>query len=311
MTDKEKAKAKAYDEALERAKKYNIDDAYSSQGTIVKLIFPELRESEDERMIERIELSLHSLKQWINGCDEMQPSRKEECITEIKEQEAWLEKQKEQKSADLSEMMVHKEPYIAPVPTPMVADEQKPYEPKNWPADKDSLTQEQKPAEWSEKDEVNINLIISYLDSYIEEHNDTFGADECKGLKYWVKSLPERFNLQSELSEEDVKMIGRIRSVVNECASYNDALDVNGDYCEGDYAKLDAWLKSLPLNLKKKNEDVAKLCSNNWSIEDEDRIRQIERIAQQAGCTQKLQEEIHDWLKSLRPHWKPSEEQLE
>lgn len=45
----------------------------------------------------------------------------------------------------------------------------------------------------------------------------------------------------------------------------------------------------------------------DWSVEDEDRIRQIERIAQQAGCTQKLQEEIHDWLKSLRPSWKPSE----
>jgi len=30
-----------------------------------------------------------------------------------------------------------------------------------------------------------------------------------------------------------------------------------------------AWLKSLPLNLKKKNENVAKLCSNKWSEEDE------------------------------------------
>ena len=50
-----------------------------------------------------------------------------------------------------------------------------------------------------------------------------------------------------------------------------------------------------------------------WSVKDEDRIRQIERIAQQAGCSQKLQEEIHDWLKSLRNRpikadtWKPSE----
>lgn len=44
-----------------------------------------------------------------------------------------------------------------------------------------------------------------------------------------------------------------------------------------------------------------------WSVEDEDRIRQIERIAQEAGCTQKLQEEIHDWLKSLRPQ--PKQEQ--
>lgn len=48
-----------------------------------------------------------------------------------------------------------------------------------------------------------------------------------------------------------------------------------------------------------------------WSEADEDRIRQIERIAQQAGCTQKLQEEIHDWLKDLRPSWKPSEEQMD
>ena len=45
-----------------------------------------------------------------------------------------------------------------------------------------------------------------------------------------------------------------------------------------------------------------------WSEEDEYRIRQIERIAQEAGCTQKLQKEIHDWLKSLRPSWKPSEQ---
>ena len=48
MTQEEKAKA--YDEALERAKKYNIDDAHAYQGTLVKLIFPELSEREDERI---------------------------------------------------------------------------------------------------------------------------------------------------------------------------------------------------------------------------------------------------------------------
>ena len=42
-------------------------------------------------------------------------------------------------------------------------------------------------------------------------------------------------------------------------------VSAGGDYCEGDYAELDAWLKSLPLSLKKRNEDVAKLCSNEWS----------------------------------------------
>lgn len=36
-----------------------------------------------------------------------------------------------------------------------------------------------------------------------------------------------------------------------------------------------------------------------WSEEDEKQIRQIERIVKNARCTQKLQEQIHNWLKSL------------
>ena len=55
--------------------------------------------------------------------------------------------QKEQKPVDLSEMMVHKEPYIAPVPTPMVADEQK-------------------PAEWSEEDEKTISDACCWIAEY-------------------------------------------------------------------------------------------------------------------------------------------------
>ena len=81
----------------------------------------------------------------------------------------------------------------------------------------------------------------------------------------------------AEWSEEDEKIIGRLRSVVNECASYNDALDVNGDYCEGDYAKLDAWLKSLRPQSKRDCKDCAMFLNGK--------------------CT--------------KPHWKPSEEQME
>ena len=108
----------------------------------------------------------------------------------------------------------------------------------------------------------------------------------------------------AEWSEEDEERLKAICTYLQDyprLAKINDVKRFN-EYCD--------WLKSLPLNLKKKNEDVAKLCSKEWSVEDEDRIRQIERIAQQAGCTQKLQEEIHDWLKSLRPSWKPSKEQM-
>ena len=48
-----------------------------------------------------------------------------------------------------------------------------------------------------------------------------------------------------------------------------------------------------------------------WSEEDKKQIAQIERIVKYAGCTKILQGKIHNWLKSLRPSWKPTEEQLE
>ena len=49
-----------------------------------------------------------------------------------------------------------------------------------------------------------------------------------------------------------------------------------------------------------------------WSEEDEKQARQIERIVHDDGCTQKLQKQIADWLKSLKDRytWKPSDEQI-
>ena len=196
--------------------------------------------------------------------------------------------------------------------------DQKPYEPKNWPADKENLSQGQKPElvrhspitytynSNASRDERLQAALLALLGSDLIQVNDG-GYFTKQDLIEWVKKKP------SGLSEEDVKMIGRIRSVVNECASYNDALDVNGDYCEGDYAKLDAWLKSLPLNLKKKNDDVAKLCSNEWSKEDEENLEKVIWYIEK-GCKLIFQkpDKLISWLKSLRPqpHWKPSEEQM-
>lgn len=86
---------------------------------------------------------------------------------------------KEQQPVDLSEMMVYKEPYIPPVPTPIVADEQK-------------------PAEWSEEDKAFLKVAIAICNRY--SHKDI--AD-------WLKSLPEKFILhpKQEWSEEDEKMV--------------------------------------------------------------------------------------------------------
>ena len=88
----------------------------------------------------------------------------------------WCEQQKERKPVDLSEMMVHKEPYIAPVPIPIVADEQQ-------------------PAEWSEEDE-------KLLDAMIDMATNSLYEPLCPRGKMivWLKSL--RPQPKKELSIE-------------------------------------------------------------------------------------------------------------
>ena len=65
------------------------------------------------------------------------------------------------------------------------------------------------------------------------------------------------------------------------------------------------WLKSLPLNLKKKNEDVAKLCSNDWSEEDEKTL--ISVICGELELSESRKEYFINLLKSLRPNQPKSE----
>lgn len=85
---KQEEKARAYDEALAKAKEqYNYPCMRSCMG-ILEEIFPELKESEDEKMrkeLIRAFKSLNTIKVW-NGIER----------TDIL---AWLEKQAEQKSA--------------------------------------------------------------------------------------------------------------------------------------------------------------------------------------------------------------------
>lgn len=99
----------------------------------------------------------------------------------------------------------------------------------------------------------------------------------------------------AEWSEEDEKML-------------KEALYCVG-YTFGSTHPLVAWLKSLSLNLKKKNEDVAKLCSNEWNEEDAltiaDLINYFEGDSLECSA-----EEMVQRIKSLRPSWKPSEEQM-
>ena len=220
---------KKYNEALERARRVyrnykNLFPKYSYSEDIEN-IFPELRESEDERIRKVIFNLLLGMREEIF-------TSQDDIVTKEKAL-AYLEKQKEQK--------------LAP----------------------DDL---QKSFEAGQKS--------------IVDNPEQYGL--CK---------------KAEWSKEDEEKIGRLRSVVNQLASYTDSLDVNGDYCEGDYAELDTWLKSLRPQPKPE-------------VTDEEIEEMVTRRSRSTGTTKSEMDFYRNGIKDaikqfgFRPSWKPSKEQM-
>ena len=337
---------KKYNEAFEAAKKELGADRkeWKVVQQVLHNIFPQLRESEDERIRKAIIELLKEVEE-----DETYTGRQH-----IPDMLAYLEKKKKKKSLNLSAALewlrknvrnyvnseynefhkcveydgsIDKERLINDFEEAM-QKEQKPnlytgtgfdYNGHHWGMcardggveiivdgkirDRVSLESETKSAEWSEEDEKTINEFCNIIVSNAK--NGYLGRYYAPDLVKKLKSL--RPHPKPEWSEEDEKKIGRLRSVVNQLASYTDSLDVNGDYCEGDYAELDAWLKALLSNLKKKNEDVAKLCSNELSEEDKTNLNNIIWLCE--NCEKGIENvwipsqatQIKNLIKSLRP----------
>lgn len=158
---------------------------------------------------------------------------------------------------------------------------------------------EQKPAEWSlsqlkmfDDILVAIELDKAFTDERVEELVNLLNT--CRLRKYSTKP--------AEWSDEDEKMKESIIKVL---------------YGGGHFAyeaEID-WLKSLPLNLKKKNEDIENLCSNEWSKEDEKIYQTVFKhfnSCKKYSCSTGVKKEhVLSWLKSLKPSWKPSKEQMD
>ena len=151
-------------------------------------------------------------------------------------------------------------------------------EPKFKVGDKVKLASEPK---YPAREIVEIKDSAYYFDSAVHlpfAKQDEWELVEQKKQIKWphVEPISEEENLclmpqeqkPVEWSEEDEKMIERLTRIL-ELGSKG----FHADYTKEGYAEAYSWLKSLPLNLKKKNEDVAKLCSNEWSEEDENAIR--------------------------------------
>ena len=275
---------------------YTIPEGFTAEIRGGKVIVRE-KESEDERIRKELIKQVGYLipdKEEYDDEGRVLPTYHKR----IGRYRAWLENQKEQKSIEdiVKDITKNRESATKFLKSAGIMD------------DNGELAEmyrsEQKPAEWSDTDKKGLDnccAIIAMPDIFF----DKIIRQKCLDFLY---ELPERFNLQpkQEWSKEDEKM--RIKTTLS--LQYLIEEFPNADFINS-VKKEKEWLKTLPLILKKRNEDVEKLCSNEWSEEDENNLNKL--LQHWDGIPLGLRR----WVSGLpekvgtRPYWKPSEEQME
>ena len=226
MTQEEKAEA--YSKAVEKAKQeYSITTSEDRKQWLEEL-FPELRESEDERI----------RKEILNYIDK---------ATGCKRWVAWLEKQGEQKSFDYEnanipqkdstwgeedkhwlqkviDFMNHPDLIKA---TPTLAKDT-----INWLKSLKDRVQPQSKQEWSEEDESNFQGIIDVIKEN-KHHTTDYEHMTYYKLLSWFKSLKNRYVWKP--SDEQMKALDWALSLAKNC----------GDECAFDLRTLQEQLKKI------------------------------------------------------------------
>ncbi len=149
---------------------------------------------------------------------------------------------------------------------------------------------EQKPAEWSEKDKLHLNNAILATMS-------DWGVDS--NTSRWLKSLPERFSLQpkQEWSEEDDAILKEIVSFFKDgTVKLQHDLDLYAGFLEKKFKSLRPQPKS---ELTLLDENIIKAAVA--FVEQNDHFNVWRGIDKHT---------VIKALRSLKPSWKPSEEQM-
>lgn len=309
-------KARAYDEALERAKKYNIDDAHACQGTIVKLIFPELKESEDEKIMKRIHLCLDECVH----SDIIRDYERDECLT-------YLEKQKEslhisetcKENADsftdederIRKELIEQVQFI--IPDKSEFDE----EGNILPAYKQRIDkyvdclEKQKPAKWSEDIKTNLDRalqIVKAAKGNLQGYQSDDGIYECDKAIETIELILQN-GIETRKPAEWNFPYG-VKETVDKLIAIAECLEMDGDCLLNGHTGTECG-KFLRELARKQVE-----CKSvEWSEEDEDMrdtiIRDLKRLGGDIVNIKSAYKAEIDWLKSLGPSWKPSEEQME
>ena len=208
-------KARAYDEALKVAEKYH-------NGTlkdVMETIFPELKESEDERIRKAI------IEHFEGSHSSMYPYKgfiKEQIL-------AWLERQGEQKPAEFDDTNA-KRMFIKALER-VEEQNNKGYkltdcDKNSWWEDFKAYTScivEQKP--WSEEDERLRTSCIKHIEEELERiRNDKYGHSEiisvlkesCRERINWLKSIKDKYTWKP--SDEQIKVLEFFIPYVTECS---------------------------------------------------------------------------------------------
>ena len=225
------------------------------------LDFPELKENEDEGTRKRL---INICNEWLSGGWSARP-----CLNDIKWLKNLLEKQKEphytKRNALFDKCVENCDPKVMEEVSnevdKMLRKEQKSAEKQDYSGLNDleraihrgflcagvenvpveiikETAQEclarMKPAEWNKEEEIMLARCVAAIPICGDE---IMPASYLDKLRTWLKSLPERFNLQpkEEWNEEDEKMLERAIHII---AEYSDINEKESEIVQN-------WLKSL------------------------------------------------------------------
>ena len=299
MTNDEKAKA--YEMALEAARKeLGVDrKEWEAVGHVLLNIFPQLRESEDERIINQLITLVNSAGEVL-----LIPTNKEELV-------AWLNKCKE--SLHITETCKENDKSF----TDESEDERIRNELINFlrsPFIKENLTDE-KAAPWldwleKQKEQKHPNGCFT-----CDEYKKGYEAGRLNGFTAgYNKAMKEQKPAEWNPNYEDVILFNKaVTTNQNLTPSERAKLDIirtKFKHCNGHIATSDFDLALGERYIQGYNDALEEL-KPAWNEEDQLNLNWVIAILNGEPCDLDIQlESLISWLRDLRPSWKPNEEQM-